>query len=148
MAAQAGLCLASSETPENTFCRVGAHWFSGFIIEYWSEGPLSSKVVRYIFVVNSSYFPLLYIRFTKFLRRNLFDETGPWAYVLSNELSLFVIRSWLLNPLQRWGFELKLKSKTGRAFLLILLLFLNTSFFSVNRQSANDLLWKQGNILR
>ena len=40
-------------------------------------GPVSLKVVRRIFVVNSSYFQLLYIRFTKLVRRKLFDETGP-----------------------------------------------------------------------
>ena len=36
------------------------------------QGPVSSKVVRRIFV-----FTITYIRFTKFIRRKLFGETGP-----------------------------------------------------------------------
>ena len=39
-----------------------------------------------IFVVNSSYFPLLYIRCTKFVRWNLFDETGPWSFLTRNKI--------------------------------------------------------------
>ena len=39
-----------------------------------------------MFVVNSSYFPLLYIIFTKFLRRNLFDEIGPRKYRNNNTI--------------------------------------------------------------
>ena len=42
-----------------------------------AQGPVSSKCVRFIFVVNSSYFQLLFIRFAMFVRRNLFDEIGP-----------------------------------------------------------------------
>ena len=39
-----------------------------------------------IFVVNSSYFQLLYIRYTKFVRWNLFDETGPWSFLTRNKI--------------------------------------------------------------
>ena len=42
--------------------------------------PVSSKVVQRIFIINSLYFSLLYIKFTKLVRRNLFDETGPWFF--------------------------------------------------------------------
>ena len=34
MAAQAGLCLAGSETPEDMFCHDKAHLFSGIILVY------------------------------------------------------------------------------------------------------------------
>ena len=29
------------------------------------------------------YFPLIYIRTTKLVRQNMFDETGPWVYAVS-----------------------------------------------------------------
>ena len=41
----------------------------------WSGAWVSSKVVWHIFVVNTSYFSLRYIRCTKFIPG--FDETGP-----------------------------------------------------------------------
>ena len=49
-----------------------------------SLGPVSSKVVRRIFNVKSSHFPLPYIRFTKFVRQNLFNETGLWTFESSH----------------------------------------------------------------
>ena len=39
-----------------------------------------------IFVVKSLYFPLLYIRCAKFVRWNLFDETGPRSFLERNKM--------------------------------------------------------------
>ena len=40
VAAQAGLCLAWSETPEDTFCCVVVHMFLVFIRIAWQSDPL------------------------------------------------------------------------------------------------------------
>ena len=50
------------------------------IVIFTFSGASFMKGHTAYFIVNNSYFPLLYIRFTKFVRRNLFDETGPRSF--------------------------------------------------------------------
>ena len=48
MAAQAGLCLAGAETPEDTFCRVVAHLFSSFFFFLLHSGRVSENLREHI----------------------------------------------------------------------------------------------------
>ena len=51
MAAQAGLCLAGSETPKDTFCRVVAHALTLLFLIYRSTISIKSSTSTKVSVV-------------------------------------------------------------------------------------------------